>query len=113
MKINLKREYPKADLNNKETLKQITINKFKEYGLRLQKIRNVEDGFYIYSPYARQKTRTDRILVRKISKSEFLYKKEKVYYNSSLILTDETLEDFENELEMILQECLIRKGKRI
>jgi len=108
MKFNLKEEYKEADLTNIETLKQIVINKFKEYKLPLNKIIKKDDGMFIYGKYCTEHCRIVRKLVKEISNNEYLYERKKKYYNCNFIGT-ENLEEFQNILEMIISENLRRK----
>ena len=109
MEINLKEEYPEANLSNIETLKQIVSNKFQENDLPLYKIRKTINGLYVYGKYGSKHIRTERKFVRKISDSEHLYQRTKKIYNCDFIST-ENLEEFEDFLRMTLVENKRRKG---
>lgn len=114
MRFDLKTEYPQADFDRIETMKQIVINKFKEYELPLSKIRagrlpGKEKGIYVYHPNGALYYQNKRELVEKLSETRFLYRRYKKSYRMNFIAT-ENLEEFENFLKMAISEALARKS---
>lgn len=113
MRFNLKEEYPDIDKENPEAYKQIIINKFKEHGLPLSKIRQgrlrgKEKGLFVYHPFGSTYYQNKREIIKQDG-NRITYRRYKEGYKMNYVST-ESFEDFENFLEMVIGEALIRKN---